>query len=295
MAYPYVNYHLGRLLHDESWALCDGPGGRGTQLLERLYAVHGCGWMDGAGLIYAEGVRQRIAHDTEEFAGEPVSARLAVIADCARCAGHPVVGVDVKGTTVYLDSDGVSTEQQLLQRFRSEHRAPSAELYPFDAQAFCDEGFPRDPEMSAQLAELLLNRLGPIPASRLVVEPARNRILAASRYGLRPLSSSQVMDLLRCLHTQAWLAEQERKQDQAIYRVYSRSIMRRGGERRGQNTLDDAVRQRGLSLEEEARLHIISHAVSMPGLVEVEARSGILADMIRLEAASRHHALEIIW
>src|SRR5258708_3237465 len=105
----YVNYHLGRQLHDESWAWSDGPSGRGTQLLACLYATYGCGWLDGAGLIYAEGVRMRIVHDTEAIAGEPVSARLAVIADQVRRAGHTVVGVDVNGTTIYLDSDGIST------------------------------------------------------------------------------------------------------------------------------------------------------------------------------------------
>lgn len=124
-------------------------------------------WCDGACWICAEALLLYVQSTRGDQDGE---VRLAVVAGEGRSADHVVVAVRIGEREVFLDADGVSTEQELLARWTTRERLKQPRLVPYDEHLLSQAGIPRDPEMSQRLAACLVEHIGPFARSRLLEE-----------------------------------------------------------------------------------------------------------------------------
>jgi len=106
---------------------------------------NGCGWNDGGCMILATAL-QLIAPE----------GKLAAIIDAQRpgVAQHVLLEISVQGQTWYIDADGATDEDGLLDRWRKLEALAQPQLVPFERQLLDDET-PDDPAASTNLAQHL--------------------------------------------------------------------------------------------------------------------------------------------
>jgi hypothetical protein len=116
------------------------------RILRRLYANHPCGWFDGGCLILAQAVRDWLCAEL-----------VFVESDSGAEFDHAAVAISNpqhSGELLFIDGDGVSTELELLDRWRWVERLPKPRIRRFVKHPFHDR------HLSGWLCGELLKRFG---------------------------------------------------------------------------------------------------------------------------------------
>lgn len=160
--------------------------------MEESLAQMGCGWFDGGCHSCAKGISlYLIASATLD----PATISFKVIADRRHWANHVVVSVNVGDQTWYLDADGISSSQRLLQHLNRAEGLDGARISDFWNTQEVERSIPSSNGIALTLADKLLSSFGPFSPSWLESDDVPFITEELKSYSVHELDTSRQMVL----------------------------------------------------------------------------------------------------